>query len=221
MGAFRTVLHRAEGEIVEKKSRFIATVLPVETEGEAEAFLNELRKKYWDANHNVYAYRVGQKKMIERFSDDGEPAHTAGMPVLSVLQKEDIRNVCVVVTRYFGGTLLGTGGLVRAYSKAAQEALKAGLVIQKEEYARCRIDMDYTLLGKMQYGLLQEGFTILDTEYTDCVSMRLLVPQVDQARFERGVIEMSDGKLKPVEEGRVWAAQAEGTWHYFDPPAEK
>ena len=124
MEAFRTVLRRAEGEIVEKKSRFIATVLPVETEEEVEAFLGELRKTYWDANHNVYAYRIGQQKMIERFSDDGEPVHTAGLPVLSVLQKEDIRNVCIVVTRYFGGTLLGTGGLVRAYSKAAQEALR-------------------------------------------------------------------------------------------------
>ena len=101
MEAFRTVLRRAEGEIVEKKSRFIATVLPVETEEEVEAFLGELRKTYWDANHNVYAYRIGQQKMIERFSDDGEPVHTAGLPVLSVLQKEDIRNVCIVVTRYF------------------------------------------------------------------------------------------------------------------------
>lgn len=221
MEAFRTVLRRAEGEIVEKKSRFIATVLPVETEEEVEAFLGELRKTYWDANHNVYAYRIGQQKMIERFSDDGEPVHTAGLPVLSVLQKEDIRNVCIVVTRYFGGTLLGTGGLVRAYSKAAQEALCAGIVIQKEEYVRYYIDMDYTQLGRIQYGVLRAGLTLLDTEYTDGVRMRLLVPRSDEARFQQDITEMSDGKLKPVEEGCVWAAQAEGTWYYFDPPQEK
>lgn len=221
MDAFRTVLRRAEGEIVEKKSRFIATVLPAETEEEIEAFLGELRKTYWDANHNVYAYRIGQKKMIERFSDDGEPVHTAGLPVLSVLQKEDIRNVCVVVTRYFGGTLLGTGGLVRAYSKAAQEALRSGIVIQKEEYIRYHIDMDYTQLGRIQYGVLRAGLTLLDTEYTEGVRMRLLVPRADEARFQQDITEMSDGKLKPIEEGRVWAAQAEGTWYYFDPPKEK
>ena len=114
MKAFKTVYERAEAEIVEKKSRFIATVLPVEKEEEAEAFLAELRKKYWDASHNVYAYRIGLSKTVERFSDDGEPVHTAGMPILSVLRKEELYNVCVVVTRYFGGTLLGTGGLVRA-----------------------------------------------------------------------------------------------------------
>lgn len=221
MEAFRTVLRRAEGEIVEKKSRFIATVLPAETEREVETFLAELRKTYWDANHNVYAYRIGQQKMIERFSDDGEPVHTAGLPVLSVLQKEDIRNVCIVVTRYFGGTLLGTGGLVRAYSKAAQEALRAGIVIQKEEYVRYYIDMDYTQLGRIQYGVLSAGLTLLDTEYTEGVRMRLLVSHSDAARFQQDITEMSDGKLKPVEEGRVWAAQAEGTWYYFDPPQEK
>ena len=218
---YKILYEGGSGEIIEKKSRFIATLRPVESEEEAYAFIEEMRKKYWDATHNCSAFVVGERGELARCSDDGEPSQTAGRPMLDVLLGEEIRNVCAVVTRYFGGTLLGTGGLVRAYSKAAQEALKAGLVIQKEEYARCRIDMDYTLLGKMQYGLLQEGFTILDTEYTDCVSMRLLVPQADQARFERGIIEMSDGKLKPVEEGRVWAAQAEGTWHYFDPPAEK
>ena len=117
---YKTILTQAEAEIVEKKSRFIATVRPVKTEEEAKAFIEEMKKKYWNATHNVFAYQIGERNELQRFSDDGEPQGTAGMPVLSVLKGEDIKDTAIVVTRYFGGTLLGTGGLVRAYGHSAK-----------------------------------------------------------------------------------------------------
>ena len=122
---YKTILAQAEAEIVEKKSRFIATVRPVKTEEEAKAFIEEMKKKYWNATHNVFAYQIGERNELQRFSDDGEPQGTAGMPVLSVLKGEDVKDTAIVVTRYFGGTLLGTGGLVRAYGHSAKEGLLA------------------------------------------------------------------------------------------------
>ena len=133
MEQYKTVLEGGTGEIVEKKSRFIATVRPVKNEEEALAFLEEMRKKYWDARHNCYAYSIGKNREFTRCSDDGEPSGTAGRPMLDVILGEDIYNVAVVVTRYFGGVLLGTGGLVRAYSKAVQEGLAGSIVIEKKK----------------------------------------------------------------------------------------
>ena len=132
MEQYKTVLEGGTGEIIEKKSRFIATVRPVRNEEEALAFLEEMRKQYWDARHNCYAYSVGRNREYTRCSDDGEPSGTAGRPMLDVILGEDIYNVAVVVTRYFGGVLLGTGGLVRAYSKAVQKGLSESLLIEKK-----------------------------------------------------------------------------------------
>ena len=126
---YRVVYEGGEGEIVEKKSRFIATVRPIETEEEAVAFVNEMKKKYWDARHNCSAFVIGSRQEVTRCSDDGEPAQTAGRPMLDVLLREGITNVAVVVTRYFGGVLLGTGGLVRAYQSATQAGLAASKII--------------------------------------------------------------------------------------------
>lgn len=122
--SYITLAKEAKAEIVEKRSRFIATVRPVETEEDALAFLNQLRQDYWDATHNVYAY-ILEENQLTRYSDDGEPGGTAGMPVLDILRREKLSNLIVVVTRYFGGTLLGTGGLVHAYSKAAKAGIEA------------------------------------------------------------------------------------------------
>lgn len=221
MNSFRTVLERAQAEITEKKSRFIATVIPAGQEEEAERLLVELRKKYWDANHNVYAYRIGLGKTIERFSDDKEPVHTAGMPILSLLRKEELHNVCVVVTRYFGGTLLGTGGLVRAYSKAAQEALQKARIITKEPYVQYGLDLDYAMLGKMQYTLSEKEWTVLDTLFEENVRMKLLIPLREQDEFLKTMREASDGKLHPVCGKTVLAACDGGEWHYFNMPQEK
>ncbi len=148
---YKTVLEGGTGEITEKKSRFIATVRPVSSEEEALAFLEEIRKKYWDARHNCYAYSVGMNREYTRCSDDGEPSGTAGRPMLDVILGEDIYNVAVVVTRYFGGVLLGTGGLVRAYSKAVQEGFRESRIIEKKHGICLTVTTDYTGIGKIQY----------------------------------------------------------------------
>ena len=140
----KTVYSGGEAEIVEKKSRFIATVRPVSSEEEAVAFIAEMKKKYWDARHNCSAFVIGDRQEMSRCSDDGEPAQTAGRPMLDVLLREDIHNVAVVVTRYFGGVLLGTGGLVRAYQKSVQEGLAASVIIDKKEGRRLSVGTDYT-----------------------------------------------------------------------------
>ena len=159
----RTVYQGGVGEIVEKKSRFIATVRLVESEEEALTVLEAARKKYWDATHNCFAYVIGERRETVRCSDDGEPSGTAGRPMLDVLLGEEITNVIVIVTRYFGGTLLGTGGLVRAYSRAVQEGLAHSRLIEKMYGVRMEIQSDYTGIGKIQYLLASSQIPVLDT----------------------------------------------------------
>ena len=160
---YKIVYAGGEGEIVEKKSRFIATVVPVETEEEALAFIESMRKKYWNATHNCFAYAIGERHEILRCSDDGEPSGTAGKPMLDVLIGEELHNVAVVVTRYFGGTLLGTGGLVRAYASATQAGLSASKIITKRFGFKLKITTDYTGLGKIQYILGEKKIKTLDS----------------------------------------------------------
>lgn len=191
---YKTVYEGGEGEIVEKKSRFIATVRPVESEEEALAFLEEMKKKYWDARHNCYVYSVGMNREYTRCSDDGEPSGTAGRPMLDVILGEDIYNVAVVVTRYFGGVLLGTGGLVRAYSKAVQEGLAASRVILKQKGILLKITTDYTGIGKIQYIAGERSIPVLDSEYTDKVVMKLLVPLQDVGSVQKAVTEGTNGR---------------------------
>lgn len=148
---YKTVYEGGVGEITEKKSRFIATIRPVETEDEALVFIEEMRKKYWDARHNCSAFILGERQETMRCSDDGEPSQTAGRPMLDVLSKAGLTNTAVVVTRYFGGTLLGTGGLVRAYSAAVQEGLKNSRMITKYWGTRLTVGTDYNGIGKLQY----------------------------------------------------------------------
>ena len=183
-----------EGELVEKKSRFIATVRPVKTEGEATAFIEEMRKKYWNASHNCTAFCIGRGNELTRCSDDGEPGGTAGRPMLDVLLGEGIHNVCVVVTRYFGGTLLGTGGLVRAYSGAVKEGLKNSVILHKQPGQKVSVACDYNGLGKLQYIAGQMGISILDTEYTDTVVSRLLLPDGQADTFVKRLTEATGGK---------------------------
>ena len=147
----KTIYQGGSGEIVEKKSRFIATVEKIRTEEEALAFIAQQKKQYWDARHNCYAYVAGRNHGLQRCSDDGEPNGTAGRPMLEVLLRENIHDLVVVVTRYFGGILLGTGGLVRAYQKAVQEGLKNSIIIEKRPGKKLRIDTDYNGIGKIQY----------------------------------------------------------------------
>lgn len=191
----KTVFEGGEGEIVEKKSRFIATVCPVSSEEEAAAFIAEMKKKYWDAKHNCSAFVIGDHQELTRCSDDGEPAQTAGRPMLDVLLREGIHNTAVVVTRYFGGVLLGTGGLVRAYQKAVQEGLANSIVIEKQSGRKLVIGTDYTGLGKLQYLIAQKGLATIDTIYTDKVELILMVPVELTAETEKDVIEATNGNV--------------------------
>ncbi|MCI9378298.1 MAG: YigZ family protein [Eubacterium sp.] len=185
-----------EGEITEKKSRFIATVRPVESEGEAAAFIAEMKKKYWDARHNCSAFAIGPNQELTRCSDDGEPAQTAGRPMLDVLLREGIHNAAVVVTRYFGGTLLGTGGLVRAYQRAVQEGLAHCVVIEKEPGKMLSIQTDYTGLGKIQYTLAQQQIAVMGIGYTDTVQIDAMVPKGKEGEVAEKITEATNGTAR-------------------------
>ena len=213
---YKTIYEGGEGEIVEKKSRFIATVRPVESEEAALAFLEEMKKKYWDARHNCYVYSVGMNREFTRCSDDGEPSGTAGRPMLDVVLGEDIYNVAVVVTRYFGGVLLGTGGLVRAYSKAVQEGLTASKVILKQKGIALKITTDYTGIGKIQYIAGARNIPILDSEYTDKVVMKLLVPVQDVGSVQKAVTEGTNGRAGIEKDQELYYAVIDGKVMTFD-----
>lgn len=185
-----------QGEITEKKSRFIATVRPVESEDEAVSFINETKKKYWDARHNCSAFVIGKRQELTRCSDDGEPAGTAGRPMLDVLLKENIHNAAVVVTRYFGGVLLGTGGLVRAYQQATKAGLSASEIIEKKDGAVLFIRTDYTGIGRLQYLFAQEKITVMDTAYEADVFVKAVIPENDKKRIEKTIIEQTNGTAK-------------------------
>ena len=207
---YKTVLEGGTGEITEKKSRFIATVRPVASEEEALAFLEETRKKYWDARHNCYAYSVGMNREYTRCSDDGEPSGTAGRPMLDVILGEDIYNVAVVVTRYFGGVLLGTGGLVRAYSKAVQEGFRESRIIEKKHGICLTVTTDYTGIGKIQYIAGERGIPVLDSEYTDKVIMKLLIPSEDVDNVQKAVTEGTNGRAIMEKEKELYFATVDG-----------
>lgn len=191
--SYRVIYQGGVGEIIEKKSRFIATIKPVESEEEATAFINEMKKKYWDARHNCSAFVIGANQELTRCSDDGEPAQTAGRPMLDVLLKEGVTNVAVVVTRYFGGVLLGTGGLVRAYQKAVQEGLANSQIIEKRNGFLLYINTDYNGIGKLQYLFAQKEIAIMDSDYGVDVRMTVLVPLERKEEIEKAVIEHTNG----------------------------
>lgn len=207
---YRTVYKGGEAEIVEKKSRFIATVRSVKSEEEAAAFIEEMKKKYWNATHNCFAYAIGTEHEIQRCSDDGEPGGTAGKPMLDVLAGEGLRNTAVVVTRYFGGTLLGTGGLVRAYSLAAKEGLASSVIITKIQGVKLGVTTDYTELGKIQYILGENGIKILHSDYTDKVRLETVVSVTEIERLRKALIEGTNGRIE-LEEGDIcYYAEIEG-----------
>ena len=199
-----------QGEITEKKSRFIATVRPVESEEEAVSFINETKKKYWDARHNCSAFVIGKRQELTRCSDDGEPAGTAGRPMLDVLLKENIHNAAVVVTRYFGGVLLGTGGLVRAYQQATKAGLSASEIIEKKDGAVLFIRTDYTGIGRLQYLFAQEKLTVMDTAYEADVLVKAVIPENDKKRIEKTIIEQTNGTAKLEWGDEVTVAEYDG-----------
>ena len=193
---YKTVYQGGEGETVEKKSRFIATVIPVKTEEEAIAFIESMKKKYWNATHNCSAYVIGEQFQIQRCSDDGEPSGTAGRPMLEVLTGSGIRNIAVVVTRYFGGTLLGTGGLVRAYTQAVKEGLahcETGIL---RKGCELEVTTDYNDVGKLQYYFGQQGIVPVDSIYAENVKFILLIPMESEEKVRKNLTETTCGKVK-------------------------
>lgn len=212
---YKTIYKGGIGEITEKKSRFIATIRPVETEEEALAFLEEMKKKYWDARHNCSAYVLGERQEILRCSDDGEPSQTAGKPMMDVLTGAGLTNVAAVVTRYFGGTLLGTGGLVRAYSAAVQESLKNSRIITKYLGTRLLVETDYNGIGRLQYLFGQRQIPMTDTEYTDHVNFTVLVPVSKTAELTKAITEATSGQAKIAEKDRLYYTILNGEYLCF------
>ena len=210
LSQYKTVYKGGEGEIVEKKSRFIATVVPVHTEEEALKFIEAMKKKYWNATHNCFAYVIGEHDELQRCSDDGEPGGTAGKPMLDVLTGEEIHNAAIVVTRYFGGTLLGTGGLVRAYSSAAKQGLASSVIITKIPGVKLRLATDYAGLGKIQYIFGQRGIKILDSIYTDKVEIAALVPLDVLEAVKAEIREGTNGQAGMEEGEQCYFAEVSG-----------
>ena len=201
---YKILYEGGEGETEVKKSRFIATTRPVKSEEEAVSFIAEMKKKYWDASHNCSAFTIGRNHELTRCSDDGEPAQTAGRPMLDVLLGEDVHDLCVVVTRYFGGTLLGTGGLVRAYSGAVKEGLLNSQIVEKFRAYQMDVRTGYTGVGKIQYILAQENITVMDSIYTDQVEFKLLVPVERYEDLEKQLIEGTNGGARLEKGDEIW-----------------
>lgn len=200
---YKTVYGMGNAEIVEKKSRFIASVKPVATEDEAIAFVNEIKTKYRDAKHNVYAYVVS-KNNISRFTDDGEPSGTAGAPVLDVILKEGLTDTAIVVTRYFGGTLLGTGGLVRAYGKAAKDGVISAKITEKIYCHEVQISLPYDLLGKIKYIVENDDYIEGGTEYCEKVCVTVFVRFDLIERFLNEIKEATNATVTPEIVGELY-----------------
>ena len=208
--ASKILYEGGQGEIVEKKSRFIANIFPVTTEEEALEKITAMRKKYYDARHNCFAYILGENKDTVRCSDDGEPSGTAGRPMLDILDGQGIYNVVAVVTRYFGGTLLGTGGLVRAYSGATKEGIANSSIITKEQGKKFVVDTDYNGVGKLQYIAANMQITIMDTQYTDKVIMTLIVPLDKCEELKKKIVEATAGKAEINDDEKIYFAMLDG-----------
>lgn len=193
--AYITIREYGEDRFVEKKSEFIGYAKRVESEEEAKAFVLEIKTMHKQATHNCWAYIIGSNKGIQRYSDDGEPQGTAGIPILEVMKKSDITDCAVVVTRYFGGVLLGAGGLTRAYTKGASVALKAGGVVEKVNGVKVILNLEYDMIGKVQYFCGQNNWHIEDTEYTDKVIVSILAEMEVADKIEKEAIEASNGKI--------------------------
>lgn len=204
MNSYKTVRCRAQAEFVEKHSRFIGYIAPVTTAEEAADFAAEIKSRHWDATHNVPAYilREGNAK---RYSDDGEPQGTAGLPVLSVLEKAGLTDCTVVVTRYFGGTLLGTGGLVRAYSHSASIAVEAAGIVTRALCDHLQVRCDYTFFGKLNPMVIEIGGVVEDTVFDDAVTLRFRLPQELTPMFCARLTEAGNGRWSAEKTGESFA----------------
>ncbi|WP_034467648.1 YigZ family protein [Butyrivibrio proteoclasticus] len=199
MNSYKIITKEGNGEIVEKKSRFIAAVYSVENVEEAEAKIAEVSKKYWDARHNCYAFVIGENSEITRCSDNGEPSGTAGKPILEVIKGAGVTNVLVIVTRYFGGVLLGTGGLVRAYTQAAQASLADAEIGEMVFAQKLTIKVGYNMINGVQYYLEQNDIAILESRYEADVQFDICVKEEDIDKIKSGLTQKCEGQLEIIE----------------------
>lgn len=214
--AYKIVFESGQDEIVEKKSRFIGITFPIDNEEEALTYIEDIKKKYWDARHRCFAYVVGENMELQRFSDDGEPQGTAGKPILDVLLNNEIHNCLIIVIRYFGGTLLGTGGLVRAYSQSAKAAIDKSDIIEKKRGILLNIETDYNSIGKIQYLLGNRNLEIWKSDYADTVKLQVLVPANEEENIIAEVTEVTSGKAVMNKEKELFFAKSARDVLIFD-----
>lgn len=192
--SYKTILNTSLAEYEEKKSRFLASVKSVSSEDEAQSFIEGLKTKYWDATHNVYAYFIGGDTVLQRFSDDGEPSGTAGLPVLEVIKRMELQDIAVVVTRYFGGTLLGAAGLVRAYGKSAALGIESAEVVTKKLCTLVNVILEYTIFGKVQSFIISSGYHIKGIVYGQDVEMLVYVPSGSLDEFNASIKDVTNDR---------------------------
>ncbi|MDO4883043.1 MAG: YigZ family protein [Oscillospiraceae bacterium] len=200
---YKTVKIESSDEFTEKRSRFIGYVKPVKTEAEATEFINSIRSKHWDARHNVYAYSLREGN-IKRYSDDGEPSGTAGMPVLDVITKNEVYDVCVVVTRYFGGVLLGTGGLVRAYSQGSKIALEAGQVVLMQNCLVCSLTCSYNQYGKISSLIPDNGGVIDDSVFETDVKLSFHIKPDGLPALNKKLADLTSGEVQAISDSEQY-----------------
>ncbi len=207
--SYKTLMKRGCDEFIVNKSRFIGYGAPAETEEEALAFLAEIRKKHADATHNCYAYIIGRNMGVMRYSDDGEPGGTAGMPIIEVMKNRGVVNACVVVTRYFGGVLLGAGGLVRAYTQGAVTAIDACGIGVMHPTARYMMDVSYPMLSRVEYFLKSAPVIVEDKDFSDVITLTLLVKCADEDKLLVDLTQLSEGRLEPMRFDETYMAWPE------------
>lgn len=210
--SYLTLIRESSDEIVINKSRFIGYARPVSTEEEAQAFLRAIREKHRDASHNCYAYVIGLNSGIMRYSDDGEPGGTAGLPIIELIKAKQIVNCCVVVTRYFGGVLLGTGGLVRAYTQGCRIALEAAGIVRMENTAHLLCEVPYPDWDRVQYLMKSRPVLLSDTAYGTGVTFTVNVRVPDQEEVTRDLVSATDGRVEIMEDEPsffAWPVQTE------------
>lgn len=196
MKKFITIKENSYDEFVEKKSTFITHLVRVTSEEEAREFIQKMKKKHYDATHVCSCYVVGDNNEITRANDDGEPSGTAGAPMLDVLVKNEIKNVCATVIRYFGGTKLGTGGLVRAYGGGVINALKNATLVERKDTLEIRLELDYSLNGKIEYEIEKTNFIVNNLEYTDKIIYTIYVMEEDYDSFQSWIANLTNGQFK-------------------------
>lgn len=206
---YKTVRRAGEKEIVIKKSRFIGQIKPVESEAEAIVFIEEIKKKHWNATHNCSAYMIGERDEIQKQSDDGEPSGTAGKPILEVIKQQGLKNVAIVVTRYFGGIMLGAGGLIRAYTDGAVAATEAGEVITRVLHREVFAELDYTWLGKVENELRNREIRTGETAFADNVTLLCLPLESEAEAFKAWLVDLTQGQVVLKEGNQVYFIEGE------------